>query len=177
MGERSKGCKRGVGGIRGPGDVRVNKTYTPVSSTYRARVSRWSPNSWVSPSTTASVPLSPPLASPTFTTPYTHESIYSPACLPRATAYHPSSTNTPTQTPLYSSSSSPRVLSPLSSSLEIWGARCTLSSSCSPPSLQALFDFSSHLLLFSSSFISQRASFLLFVSSDREFSSRYQCVV
>lgn len=27
MGERSKGCKRGVGGIRGPGDVRVNKTY------------------------------------------------------------------------------------------------------------------------------------------------------
>lgn len=48
MGERWKECK-GRGGqsgrIRGMGDACVNKTDTPVSSTYRAWVSRWSPNS------------------------------------------------------------------------------------------------------------------------------------
>lgn len=126
-------------GMWGLGDVCINETDMPVSSTYRAWVSRWSPNSWVSPSTTASVHLPPPLASPTFTTPYAHESIYSPACLPRATAYHPFSTNTATSPPPRHPPLqllSPLFLSSLSSSLEIWGARCNtflfLLSSLSP---------------------------------------------
>lgn len=36
-GRAMQGVQKGGGGIRGPGDVRVNKTDTPVSSTYRSQ--------------------------------------------------------------------------------------------------------------------------------------------
>lgn len=122
--------------------VCVNETDMAVSSTYRAWVSRWSPNSWVSPSTTAFVHLPPP--------PLPH--LPSPPLTPMSLFTHPlvcqerqhtttSSTNTATPYPLHpytlrSSSFPPFFLSPLSSSLEIWGARCNtflfLLSSLSP---------------------------------------------
>lgn len=57
----------------------------------------------------------------------------------------------------------------------------TLSSSCSPPSLQAFFDFSSHLLFLSPPFISQSASFfcssLPIASSPQGISVWYRVVV
>ncbi|KAI4821373.1 hypothetical protein KUCAC02_029307, partial [Chaenocephalus aceratus] len=78
-------------------------------------------------------------------TPYAHESIYSPAYLPRATAYHPSSTNSaPPQPP----PRHPPLQLPSSPPLPI-------------PSIIFLRDMRS-----------ESASFLLFISSDRKFSSR-----
>lgn len=124
-GRAMQGVQKGDGGIWGPGDVHVNNTDTPVSSTYRSQDG--APTAEFPP-TLQHLCLSPPLASPTFTTPYTHESIYSPACLPRATAYHPSSTNSPpppthTHTPRHPSDPAPLPPCPIPSIVSLGDMR------------------------------------------------------